>query len=116
MLAEWNKLIPSSPKILTYLSLAELNAFEVNGVSEFLTEAESLIDQNSSGTDREYVEIASQLFKTVELKNYELLQSILEDYNEIINVKHNALLKALCEGLVDFLKPKSNTNPFSLFG
>jgi hypothetical protein len=116
MLTEWNKLIPSSPKILTYLTLAELNAFEVSGVSEYLTQAKSLIDQSSSESSKEYVEIASQLFKTVELKNYELLQSILADYSEIVNIKSDALLKALCEGLVGFLKPKSNKGKFSLFG
>ena len=116
MLTEWNKLIPSSPKILTYLILAELNAFEVNGVSEYLTQAKSLIDQSSSKSAKEYVEIASQLFKTVELKNYEFLQSILSDYGEIVDIKHDALLKALCEGLTGFLKPKSNKGMFSLFG
>ena len=116
MLTEWNKLTPSSPKILTYLTLAELNAFEVDGVSEYLTQAKSLIDQSSSESDNEYVEIASQLFKTVELKNYELFQSILSDSSGIVNIKHDALLKALCEGLVDFLKPKSNKGMFSLFG
>ncbi len=116
MLTEWNKLIPSSPRILTYLTLAELNAFEVDESSEYLTQAKSLIGQTSSESAAEYVEIASQLFKTVELKNYELLQTILEDFNEIINIKHDALLKALCEGLVDFLKPKSSKGSFSLFG
>ena len=116
MLTEWNKLFPSSPKILTYLTLAELNAFEVDGLSEFLTEANTLIAQTSSTSDKDYVEVASQLFKAVELKNYELLLSILEDYNEIIDIKHDALLKALCEGLIDFLQPKSNRSPFSLFG
>ena len=116
MLTEWNKLIPSSPKILTYLTLAELNAFEVDGVSEYLTQARSLIDQSSSDPASEYVEIASQLFKASELKNYELLQSILADFSEIVDIKHDALLKALCEGLLDFLKPKSNKGLFSSFG
>ena len=116
ILTEWNKLIPSSPKILTYLTLAELNAFEVDGVSEYLTQAKSLIDQSSSESDSEYVEIALQLFKTVELKNYELLQSILADYSDIVNIKRDALLKALCEGLIGFLKPKNSKGMFSLFG
>jgi len=116
MLTEWNKLIPSSPKILTYLTLAELNAFEVDEVSEYLTQAKSLIDQTSTSSVSEYVEIASQLYKTIELKNYELMQNILEDFSEIINIEHDALLKALCEGLAGFLKPKSNKSSFSLFG
>ncbi|MHA2167330.1 MAG: hypothetical protein ACXAAT_15860 [Candidatus Hodarchaeales archaeon] len=109
-------MIPSSPKILTYLTLAELNAFEVDEVSEYLTQAKSLIDQTSTDPVSEYVEIASQLYKTIEFKNYELMQSILEDFSEIINIEYDALLKALCEGLVDFLKPKSNKSSFSLFG
>ena len=116
MLTEWNKLIPSSPKILTYLTLAELNAFEVNEVSEYLTQAKSFIDQSSSESANEYVEIASQLFKTVELKNYDLFQSILLDFSVFIDKRHDALLKALCEGLDDILKPKSNKGMFSLFG
>lgn len=116
MLTEWNKLIPTSPKILTYLTLAELNAFELNGVSEYLTQAKSLIDQSSSESAKEYVEIASQLFKSVELKNYEFMQSILADYSGIVDIKRDALLKALCEGLIGFLKPKSNKGMFSLFG
>jgi len=116
MLSEWNRMIPSSPRILTYLTLAELNAFEVDGVSEYLTQAKSLIDQLSSDSENEYVEITSQLFKTVELKNYELLQSLLVDYKDFVNIKNDALFKALCEGLVDFLKPKSKKGAFSLFG
>ncbi len=94
MLTEWNKLIPSSPKILTYLTLAELNAFEVNEVSEYLTQAKSLIDQSSSESANEYVEIASQLFKTVELKNYDLLQSILSDFSAFIDKRQRCFVES----------------------
>jgi hypothetical protein len=116
MLTEWNKLVPSSPKILTYLTLAELNAFELDGVSKYLTQAKSIIEQTSAIISDKYVEIGSQLFKAVELRNYELLHTIVSDYGEVVDIKKDALLNALCEGLADFLKPKSNKNMFSLFG
>ena len=116
VLTEWIKEEPTSPKILIYLTLAELNAFEVDGQSEYLIKATTQIETSTTKSDTEYVELGLQLFKSVELQNYEFLISVIEDYNDIISIKQDPLLKALCDGLIDFLKPKNSKGMFSLFG
>ena len=74
------------------------------------------VGKSSSKSEMEYVELGSQLFKSVELQNYDLITSIIADYREYINIEKDALLKSLCDGLIEFLKPKNNKGMFSLFG
>ncbi|PWI48750.1 hypothetical protein CEE45_05015 [Candidatus Heimdallarchaeota archaeon B3_Heim] len=110
ILKEWNDLIVSSPRVLTYLTLAELNAYEIEGCGKYLELAKSLSDTSP------YIELANHLYKSVEAGNYDLYSSIIGEYADIVNAKHDALLKGLCDGISDFLKPKGNKGLFSLFG
>ncbi|MHA1976295.1 MAG: hypothetical protein ACW98F_01215 [Candidatus Hodarchaeales archaeon] len=110
VLKEWNLLKPSSPHVLAYLTLAELNAYEVEGCGKYLEEAKSLPKTS------QYIELATHLFKSAEAKNYDLFSSIIEEYTDIVNTRQDALLKGLCDGVSDFLKPKGNKGLFSLFG
>ena len=110
-LVEWKSLSPTpSPEILAYLTLAELNAFEIDGCGQYLKEANELNSQS------EYIELTSQLFKAVELKDYELCLTIIEDYQDILTPVKDILLVRLTEGISDFMKPKEKKNLFSLFG
>ena len=110
VLKEWNDLIASSPRVLTYLTLAELNAYEIEGCGKYLEVAKSLPDTSP------YIELATHLYKSVEAGNYDLYSSIIVEYTDIVNAKHDVLLKGLCDGISDFLKPKGNKGLFSLFG
>ncbi len=110
VLKAWYKLTPSSPQVLTYLTLAELNAYEVEGCGKYLSEAKSLPDKSS------YIELSSHIFKSVDLGNYDLYLSMIEEFTDLVNVKKDALLKGLCDGIADFLKPKNSAGLFSLFG
>jgi hypothetical protein len=109
-LVDWKSLSPPSPAILTYLTLAELNTFEIDGCGQYLKEANMLDSQS------EYIEFASQLFKAVELKDYELYLTIIEDYHNILHSGKDIFLVRLTEGISDFMKPKDKKNLFSLFG
>lgn len=109
-LVDWKSLSPPSPEILTYLTLAELNTFEIDGCGQYLKEGNILNSQS------EYIEFASQLFKAVELKDYELYLTIIEDYHNILHSGKDIFLVRLTEGISDFMKPKDKKNLFSLFG
>ena len=110
VLKKWYNLTPSSSRVLAYITLAELNAYEIEGCGKYLEEGKSL--PNTS----QYIELASHLFKSVESGNYDLYSSIIGEYTDIVNVKNDALLKGLCDGISDILKPKGNKGIFSLFG
>ncbi|MHA1994935.1 MAG: hypothetical protein ACW97Z_10365 [Candidatus Hodarchaeales archaeon] len=110
VLKEWNTLTSSSPRVLAYLTLAELNAYEIEGCGKYLEEAKSLPKTS------EYIELVTHLFKSVEAGSYNLYSSIIEEYTDLVNAQHDSLLKGLCDGVSDFLKPKGNKGLFSLFG
>ncbi|MHA2238039.1 MAG: hypothetical protein ACXACP_14130 [Candidatus Hodarchaeales archaeon] len=109
-LTQWNSDSPSSSQILTYLTLAELNAFEIDDCGQYLIQAKK------SNSQSEYIEFTSQLFKSIELKDYELYLSITRDYRDILNTQKDIFLVRLIEGITDFMKPKDSKNLFSLFG
>ncbi len=110
VLRTWNDQEPSSQYVLVYLTLAELNAYEIDGCGKYLEEAKSI--SNSS----QYVDLASHVFKSVEAGSYDLYSSIIEEFTDIVNIENDVLLKGLCDGISGFLKPKGNKGLFSLFG
>ena len=73
ILSEWYKLEPDSPRLTAYLTLAELNAFEIEDCGIFLKRIEPDTKVNR------HIEISQQLFKATELADYNLFKSIVED-------------------------------------
>lgn len=110
ILSEWDELVPSSARLLAYLTLAELNAFEIDGCGKFLDRAKSEVEVTR------YIEIVSQLFKASELTDYDLFKSIIEDNTDLVSSQNDILLKLLCDGIANFLKPKDSKGMLSLFG
>jgi hypothetical protein len=109
ILSEWYKVNSSSPRLISYLTLAELNAFEIEGCGNFLKQLKVEFELNR------YIEIVKQLFKATELTDYSLFKSIIEDNADLVNSQEDALFKLLCDGILDFLKPKDNKGLMSLF-
>jgi len=103
----WSKELPSvSPKMRAYLTLAELNAYEIGGCGKFL-------EETSSSND--HLELAVRIFDAVEKKDQAGFLSAISDYSELIT--KDGLLKALCNGIAEIFKPKSGAGLLSsLFG
>ena len=115
-LESWSReFTPLSIKMRTYLTLAELNAYEISSCGKYLhnnDEAVSTIDSESVN----YIEIASRVFQSVEGMNVNEFHSTMKDYSDVINPKGDSLLKALCDGVSEIFKEKPNSGLFSLFG
>lgn len=115
-LESWSKeFVPLSIKMRTYLTLAELNAYEIGSCGKYLhnhDEAVSKIDSESAN----YIEIASRIFQSVEVMNANEFHSTIQDYSDVINPKGDSLLKVLCDGISEIFKEKPNSGLFSLFG
>jgi hypothetical protein len=109
ILSEWYGLESTSPRLIAYLTLSELNAFEIEDCGNFLNRIESKDKVNR------HIEIAQQLFKATELEDYDLYKSIVEDNADIVNFQEDALFKLLCNGILDFLRPKGDRGLMSLF-
>lgn len=107
-LESWSKEFPSlSPKMRTYLTLAELNAYEIEGCGKYL-------EEKSSSDD--YLDLTVRIFSAIESKDQAEFLSVVSDYSELIN-SQDGLLKALCNGIAEIFKPKSGAGLFSsLFG
>ena len=110
VLSEWNEINPSSNQVLAYLTLAELNAFEIDSCGKFLDRLK--MEKKPS----RYTETVLQVFKAVELGDHDLFKSIVEDNKDLVNLNKDALFKLLCDGIADFLKPKGSKGLLNLFG
>ncbi len=107
-LEAWSKDFSSlTPRMRAYLTLAELNAYEIEGCGKYLKE--------KSGSD-DYLELVMRIFNAVENTDQTEFLSAVADYSELIN-SQDGLLKALCNGIAEIFKPKSGAGLFSsLFG
>lgn len=104
---------PLPPKMRVYLTLAEINAYEIEGCGKFLISEESL---NSYDPETEsYLEIANKIFGSVQTLNNSEFHSIISDYSDLINSKTDGLLKALCDGISEIFNNNSSSGLFSLF-
>lgn len=107
-----------TPKIRTYLTLAEINAYEIEGCGKYLKEEDSeIIASGSSESETDsYFEIANRIFRAVQVSDVTEFKSTIQDYSDLINYKEDALLKVLCDGISEIFKPKANLGLSSLFG
>lgn len=107
-----------TPKIRSYLTLAEINAYEIEGCGKYLKEEDSeIIASGSSESETDsYFEIANRIFRAVQVSDVTEFKSTIQDYSDLINYKEDALLKVLCDGISEIFKPKANLGLSSLFG
>ncbi|MFX1282317.1 MAG: hypothetical protein ACFFB5_01625 [Promethearchaeota archaeon] len=94
-----------SPKMRTYLTLAEINAYEIEDCGKYLS-FEDKANSTVSNTEN-YLEIANRIFNAVQRLDSLELHSTLNDYSDLINPKNDGLLKALCDGISEILNDKS---------
>ncbi len=120
-LSTWSsELEQPTPKIRTYLTLAEINAFEIKAGedSKYLKVEDSEIKASGSSESEteSYLEIANRIFRAVQVEDATEFKSTIQDYSDLINYKSDALLKVLCDGISEIFKPKANLGLSSLFG
>jgi hypothetical protein len=112
---EWSKGFPLTLIMRAYLTLAELNAYEIEGQGKYLQienqNYESELSSNSESI--EYLEIATQIFDAVESSDSSDFYSIISAHSDLIDSKKDGLLKALCDGVADIFKPRSDPGLFS---
>ncbi|MFX0014272.1 MAG: hypothetical protein ACFFB2_07260 [Promethearchaeota archaeon] len=110
-LYSWSKTLSVlSPKMRTYLTLAEINAYEIEDCGQYLK-----IEEPIESDDKIYLEIANRIFDAVQASDESEFHFIVTDYPDFINPKKDGLLKALCEGISEILHKKPSSGLFSLF-
>ncbi|MHA2226054.1 MAG: hypothetical protein ACXAC8_12665 [Candidatus Hodarchaeales archaeon] len=116
-LYKWSKSLPTlSPEIRAYLSLAELNAYEIEGSGKYFEMDSGNKEKNQPLLESQsYLEIAARIFRAVNELNHSEFHSTMKIYSNLINPKNDGLLFALCNGISDIFKNKSGTDLFSLF-
>ncbi|MFX0181702.1 MAG: hypothetical protein ACFE95_01370 [Candidatus Hodarchaeota archaeon] len=113
----WSKESPLSLKMRAYLTLAELNAFEIEGCGKYIQIENRENNTEISSISKNYLEIATRIFDAVESSDSSEFFSIIADYSDFIDSKKDGLLKALCDGIAEIFKPSSGSGLFSsLFG
>ncbi|UCG00380.1 MAG: hypothetical protein JSW11_12095 [Candidatus Heimdallarchaeota archaeon] len=110
----YNELSSLSPKMRAYLTLAEINAYEIESCGKYLHSIEEPIDSYDSES-KNYYEIASRIFGAVQTNNHSEFHSTISDYSDLINSKKDGLLKGLCDGLFEIFSGKSQSGLLSLF-
>ncbi|MHA1331589.1 MAG: hypothetical protein ACTSR2_10975, partial [Candidatus Hodarchaeales archaeon] len=100
-----------TPILRTYLTLAEINAFELEGCGKYLQNIIENLDQR----EEMYIEIAQRAFQAVESFNYNEYESIRKEYSDIINPKFDAILKSLFDGIGEIFQSSRGANVFSSF-
>ncbi|UCE13714.1 MAG: hypothetical protein JSV04_00730 [Candidatus Heimdallarchaeota archaeon] len=113
----WSQEISSlSLKMRAYLTLAEINAYEIEDCGKYLDSQKSQSDASSFNSQEEsYLEIATRIFNAVLSNNNSEFDSTIADHSKLINVKNDGLLKALCDGITEIFDNKSSPGLFSLF-
>ncbi|MHA1974638.1 MAG: hypothetical protein ACTSW1_16680 [Candidatus Hodarchaeales archaeon] len=100
-----------NPVLRTYLTLAEINAFELEGCGKYLQDIDGKLDEE----EEIYIEIAQRVFQSVESYNFDEYKSIQQEYSDIINPKYDAILKSLFDGIGEIFQSSQGTNIFSSF-
>ncbi|MFX1516149.1 MAG: hypothetical protein ACFFC6_07565 [Promethearchaeota archaeon] len=114
LLSWYNELSSSSPKIRVYLTLAEINAYEIDSCGKYLHSKEEPTNHYDMET-KNYLEIAFKIFSAVKTNNIAEFHSTIADYSDIINSKNDGLLKGLCDGISGIFNDQSQSGLLSLF-
>ena len=101
------------PKLRTYLTLAELNAYETQGCGRYL---EDQSEDETNETDQMYLEIGSRILRAVKILDEDEFQRINEEYQDLINSDKDALLSVLIKDLKVLFQPQKGAGLFSMFG
>ncbi|MHA2202092.1 MAG: hypothetical protein ACW991_00245 [Candidatus Hodarchaeales archaeon] len=113
-LISWYESSSLSPKMRAYITLAEINAYEIESCGKYLHSEEKPTDSNDFDT-KNYFEIASRIFGAVQTKNHSEFHSTIVEYSDLITSKKDALLKGLCDGISEIFNDKSQSGLLSLF-
>jgi hypothetical protein len=114
-LISWNNERTSpSPKMRVYLTLAEINAYEIESCGKYLYSKEESTDHFDSET-KTYIEIAFKIFGAVQTNDSSEFYSTIADHSDLINSKNDGLLKGLCDGISEIFADKSHSGLLSLF-
>lgn len=114
----WSQRVSSlSPKMRTYLTLAEINAYEIEGCGKYLhlEKPDTSIEFSSEPKIVSYLEIANRIFGAVQTSDGSEFYSTISDYSDLIDSRKDGLLKALCDGISEIFNNKSSSGLFSLF-
>ncbi|MFW9903059.1 MAG: hypothetical protein ACFFFH_01890 [Candidatus Thorarchaeota archaeon] len=114
LLAWGNETTSLSPKMKTYLTLAEINAYEIESCGKYLRSNEESTNHYDVET-KSYLEIAFKIFGAVQTNNSSEFHSTITDYSDLINSKKDGLLKGLCDGISEIFADQSRSGLFSLF-
>ncbi|MFX0123321.1 MAG: hypothetical protein ACFFAE_06745 [Candidatus Hodarchaeota archaeon] len=114
LISWYNESSSPSPKMRVYLTLAEINAYEIETCGKYLHSKEESTDSYDSET-KNYFEIAFRIFSAVQTNNLSEFHSTIVDYSDLINSKKDGLLKGLCDGISEIFNDKSQSGLFSLF-
>lgn len=112
-LQDWKEHTKVTPPFRTYILLAELNAYEIEGCTEYLAATQQEFDEEAE----QYAILAERICRAVELTDQVEFNTILVEYNELINPHGDGLLKSLCDGIAGIFQPTQGTGLLgSLFG
>jgi len=100
-----------TPKMRVYLTLSELNAYEVDGCGRYIKE----MPEKLSLEDELYLEIANRAFRAVEASDKRDFLSLTREYDDIVNIKVDPLLKLLCDGISEIFQNSNGTGLLSSF-
>ncbi len=117
-ITQWSMLSkPISLIMRTYLTLAELNAYEIEGCGKYLkTDIQSIPKEDlNAPSGKKYFILAQNIFKAVENNDKKEFYLILEKNSDLINPSNDGLLKALCDGISSIFKNKSGSGILSSF-
>ena len=110
---ENEKTVPSL-KMRAYLTLAEINAYEIESCGKYLQSKEESTDNYDAET-KSYLEIAFKILGAVQTNNSSEFHSTIVDYSDLINSKKDGLLKGLCDGISEIFTDQSHSGLLSLF-
>jgi hypothetical protein len=114
-LSAWeNETTSLSPKIRAYLTLAEINAYEIESCGKYLQSKEESTDHYDIDS-KSYLEIAFKIFGAVQTNDSSEFHSTIADYSDLINSKKDSLLKGLCDGISEIFTDQSQSGLLSLF-
>lgn len=100
-----------TPRMRVYLTLSELNAYEVDSCGRYIKE----MPEKLSFEDGLYVEIVTRAFRAVEASDQRDFLSLMKEYDDIINIKVDPLLKLLCDGILEIFQGSNGKGLLSSF-